>query len=58
MEGGAEQTTAAAATIGRHQRNVAAQGEIPVQGKARYNILRLKDLRRGYKLTLRLIFNI
>lgn len=29
MEGGAEQTTAAAATIGQHQRNVAAQGEIP-----------------------------
>lgn len=49
MEGGAEQTTAAAAKIGQHQRNVVAQGEIPVQGKAHYNILLLKDLRRGKK---------
>lgn len=49
MEGGAEQTTAAVAKIGQHQRNVAAQGEIPAQGKAHYNILLLKDLRRGKK---------
>lgn len=49
LEGGAEQTTAAVAKIGQHQRNVAAQGEIPAQGKAHYNILLLKDLRRGEK---------
>lgn len=54
LEGGAEQTTAAVAKIGQHQRNVAAQGEIPAQGKAHYNILLLKDLRRGKK-ELRLI---
>lgn len=57
LEGGAEQVTAAVAKIGQHQRNVVAQGEIPVQGKAHYNVLLLKDLRRGkknlgYKLTL------
>lgn len=51
LEGGAEQMTAAVAKIGQHQRNVAAQGEIPAQGKAHYNILLLKDLRRGKKRT-------
>lgn len=52
MEGGAEQTTAAAATkIVQHPGNVAAQGGIPEQG----NISLLKDLsntKGGKKLTV------
>lgn len=51
MEGGAEQTTAAVAKIGQHQRNVAAQGEIPAQGKRTLQYFTTQRSEEGEKRT-------